>query len=102
MSYTAKLRYLNNHIFFLLPLRSLFIRRILKEPYIFYLNKVLPLGFVKIQQMPLVIVNFLLEVDDLLSWIVDEVTAAVEKVGAKDVCLIYHFPNIGIQYNIIL
>ena len=44
----------------------------------------LPLGSVKIQQMPLVIVNFLLEVDDLLSWIVDEVTAAVEKVEAKD------------------
>ena len=34
--------------------------------------------------MPYYIVNFLLEVDDLLSWIVDEVTAAVEKVGAKD------------------
>ena len=84
MSYTAKLRYINNHIFFSLPLRSLFIRRILKEPYIFYLKKVLPLGSVKIHQMPLVIVNFLLEVDDLLSWIVDEVTAAVEKVGAKD------------------
>ena len=84
MSYTAKLRYLNNHIFFLLPLRSLFIRRILKEPYIFYLKKLLPLGSVKIPQMPEVIVNFLLEVDDLLSWIVDEVTAAVEKVAAKD------------------
>ena len=84
MSYTAKLRYLNNHIFFLLPLRSLFIRRILTEPNLFYLNKVLPLGSVKIQQISLVIVNFLLEVDDLLSWIVDEVTAAVEKVEAKD------------------
>ena len=30
-----------------------------------------------------VIVNFLLEVDNMLSWIADEVTAAVEKVGAK-------------------
>ena len=97
MSYTAKLRYLNNHIFFLLPLRSLFIRRILTEPNLFYLNKVLPLGSVKIQQISLVIVNFLLEVDDLLSWIVNEVTAAVEKVGAKEVCLIYYFPNLGIQ-----
>ena len=84
MSYTAKLQYLNNHIFFLLlPLRSLFIRRILKEPYILYLKKLLPLGSVKIPQMPEVIVNFLLEVDDLLSWIADDVTAAVEKVRAE-------------------
>ena len=31
-----------------------------------------------------VIVNFLLEVNDLLSWIVDEVTVAVKKVEIKD------------------
>ena len=37
----------------------------------------------KILQMPYVIINFLLEVDDLVSWIVDEVTVAVKKVGAK-------------------
>ena len=61
----------------------------------------LPLGSVKIHQMPLVIVNFLLEVDDLLSWIVDEVTVVVEKVGAEDILLLY-FPDIGIKYNIIL
>ena len=55
----------------------------------------------KIQQISLVIVNFLLEVDDLLSWIVDEVTVVVEKVGAEDILLLY-FPDIGIKYNIIL
>ena len=38
---------------------------------------------VKIPRMCYVIVNFLLEVDNMLSWIADEVTAAVEKVGAK-------------------
>ena len=48
--------------------------------------------------MPYVFVNFLLEVDDLLSWIVDEVTVAVEKVGAKDSMFsFYYFPDIGIQ-----
>ena len=51
--------------------------------------------------MPYVLVNFLLEVDDLLSWIVDEVTVVVEKVGAEDILLLY-FPDIGIKYNIIL
>ena len=34
--------------------------------------------------MQVSIVNFLLEVNDLLSWIVDEVTVAVEKAGTKD------------------
>ena len=34
--------------------------------------------------MQLSIVSFLLEVNNLLSWIVDEVTAAVEKAGTKD------------------
>ena len=34
--------------------------------------------------MPYVIVNFLLEADDLVSWIVDDVIVAVQKVGAKD------------------
>ena len=34
--------------------------------------------------MPYFIVNFLLEVDDLLSWIADDVIVAVQKVGAKD------------------
>ena len=29
-------------------------------------------------------VNFLLDVNDLLSWIADEVTVAVEKSGTKD------------------
>ena len=37
----------------------------------------------KIPQMPYVIINFLLEVDDLVSWIVDEVTVTVKKVEAK-------------------
>ena len=79
------------YFFLLLPLRSLFIRRILKELYIFYLKRLLPLGngilfinSVKIPQMPYYIVNFLLEVDDLLSWIVDEATAELEKVGTEE------------------
>ena len=81
MSYIAKLQVtLLIFFFLLLSLRSLFIRRILKEPYIFYSKKLLPLG----NAVLFIIVNFLLEVDDLLSWIVDEVTAAVEKVEAKD------------------
>ena len=76
--------------------------------HIFYLKKLLLLSnsvpfiiSVKILQMPYVLVNFLLEVDDLLSWIVDEVTVVVEKVGAEDILLLY-FPDIGIKYNIIL
>ena len=48
--------------------------------------------------MPYIFVNFLLEVDDLLSWIVDEVTVTVEKAGAKDnMFSFYYFPDIGIQ-----
>ena len=64
--------------------------RMLKESYIFYLKKlllfsnaILFISSMKILQMPYVIINFLLEVDDLVSWIVDEVTVAVKKVGAK-------------------
>ena len=48
-----------------------------------------------------VFVNFLLEVDDLLFWIVDEVTVAVKKVEIKDSTSAYYFPDIGIECNIL-
>ena len=65
--------------------------KMLKESHVFYLKKlllfsngILFISLVKILQMCYVIVSFLLEVDSLLSWTVDDVTAAVKKVGAKD------------------
>ena len=63
----------------------------LKESHVFYLkklllfsNRILFISLVKILKMHYVIVSFLLEVDSLISWTVDDVTAAVKKVGAKD------------------
>ena len=48
--------------------------------------------------MPYIFVNVLLEVDDLLSWIVDEVTVTVEKAEAKDSMFSFcYFSDIGIQ-----
>ena len=63
----------------------------LKESHVFYLkklllfsNRILFISLAKILKMHYVIVSFLLVVNSLISWTVNDVTAAVKKVGAKD------------------
>ena len=66
------------------------IARMLKESFIHFTSrnfKVTQFHVLVLRiflQMTHVIVNFLLEVNNLLSWIVDEVTVAVKKVEIKD------------------